>query len=75
MWPFTVSTRPMPQSGGVRHSLPAGLEVAAAVGQPGSHVVHQEIGIGVDRLAGHLGHARSDPVRSVGVWQPAQPTA
>ena len=50
MWPLTVSTRPMPQSGGVRHSLPVGQSVRSAVGQPLAHVVQQEVRVGKDNL-------------------------
>ena len=50
VWPLTVSVRPMPQSGGVRHSLPLASPFGPAVGEPFAHVVEQEVGVGPDEL-------------------------
>ena len=63
----------MPQSGGVRHSLPVGVAHLLAVGQALAHVVQQEIGIGPDQLEGMRLVGASRRVTNFGVWQEAQP--
>ncbi len=66
VWPLTTATRPMPHSGGVRHSEPEARAVGAAVGEPGAHVVQQQVGVRADRLVAQRRRRPLSPVRSVG---------
>ena len=48
------------------------LALADPVRQPGSHVVHQQVGVEVDRLIAQRRHRGVAGVNA-GVWQSAQP--
>ena len=63
---MTSSTRPMPQSGGVRHSRARRVAVGPPVGEAGAHVVQQQIGVGADRLVGEARRSSASPVCSSG---------
>ena len=67
VWPLTASVRPMPQSGGVRHSRPSATTLGPMVGEALAHVVQQQVGVRPDQLVLQSGSAASvAPGRELG---------
>ena len=73
MCPLTAFVRPMPHSGGVRHSVPVASPTACPLGRPVAHIVEQEVGYGQIswKACALLGASRR--VTNLGVWQAHSP--